>query len=91
MSDLNDQIIKVGHEIRSRLLEAIDSPCNREGVSVELLKSMLANIENIIYASEIPLRPTRGKTLTRMIVDSWPMNTKLGEDIAEWEALYVDL
>jgi len=93
MSDLRDKVIETGYELRTSLLTAIEIPSNREGVSIELLKVMLASLEKIldrIDANDVCKDSSKNMLLTRIIVDSWPMGTRLGKDITEWEILYVN-
>jgi len=89
MINRKDRVFKTGQEIRDKLLDAIAYPNKREGVSLELLESMLANIEKIVCSSELPRPVSQGKVLTRIIVDSWPMGNELGKDITDWESLYL--
>ena len=81
MSSLRNKVLETGYELKNSLLIAVEMPSNREGVSIELLKVMLVNVEKIldrINANNVCEKSTKNMLLTRIVVDSWPMGTKLG-------------
>jgi hypothetical protein len=52
------------------------------------MKILLMNIEKQLISERGPSKDSGGGTLTRLIVDSWPLGDDLGKKITEFEDRY---
>lgn len=65
-----------------------------ENISDSDLQSMLRLIKHrkmIVEANQLPAKEMRYRSLTRIIIDQWPLVSQLGDEISELEECYINL
>jgi len=63
-------------------------------ISSSDLKVMLSHIKNLkerVLKDNLPPKEQRHARLTRIIIDTWPLGTVLGNEISELEEIYQNL
>lgn len=84
-----DMATKILEEIKKQ--QGFDETSRSSGISNLCLDAMFRAVEGLrksIKQSNLPLRESRGRTLSRMVIESWPLGTELGKKISELEDLY---
>ncbi len=69
-------------------------PQRLSGINDFNLKTMLGllkTLREVLSERKLPPKHTRHRTLSRMVVDSWPLGTEIGNRISEFESYYVSL
>lgn len=78
------------HSEVQRLIAALEKHITVADRLRERMKNSLSNIEKQLRSDVVPLENSGGGTLTRQIVDSWPLGDELGKKITEFEDRYLE-
>lgn len=59
--------------------------------NLKVAKSHVLELRDRLQSGKLPSKPDRYVVMTRIIVDQWPLKTRLGDEISELEATYQSL
>ncbi len=84
-----DEVIR---KIEAMLAENYDD--RAEKISDSDLKDMLNLIKErkeMVTNNQMPPKNLRYRSLSRIVIDQWPLGTSLGNEVSELESYYVNL
>ena len=84
-----DEIIR---KIEAVLSEDYDN--RTEKISDSDLRDMLNLVKErkiIVETNQIPPKKMRYRSLSRIVIDQWPLGTSLGNEISQLESIYINL
>jgi hypothetical protein len=53
--------------------------------------SLLKQRKEIVETNQLPPKNMRYRSLSRIVIDQWPLGTPLGNEISELESIYINL
>lgn len=92
----SERFIKMANEILEEISiqRSIDESLRPSKVGNGNLESMRQTIEKCVESVEVgslPRKESRYRTMSRMVIDSWPLGAELGKRISELDDLYLAL
>jgi hypothetical protein len=87
------ELIRTAHRAVSDELARSATGTGVVGTPVQLtsVKQKLEEMERAITSDALPPRPLRHRGMGRMVSDSWPLGSSLGEMVLSAESAYVQL
>ncbi len=83
-----------GELLIAKISKIIDKQDESMNIPFESLKSVSGLVQQCIEMAKkgnLPSKDKRNRVITRIIIDSWPLNTELGNNLTKWENLYMML
>jgi hypothetical protein len=93
MSDLRlDRFLSQARLLLSAIERELESAhASISASQLQRAREKVRAMERRVATGDLPPRELRTKTLTRLIIDEWPLGTPLGNALVDLEAQYVAL